>query len=29
MHNVADATIKDFVENAAARLSELAANRPA
>ena len=29
MHNVADATIKDFVESAAARLSELAANRPA
>lgn len=29
MHNVAEATIKDFVESAAARLSELAANRPA
>lgn len=29
MHNVAEATIKDFVKSAAARLSELAANRPA
>ncbi len=29
MHNVADATIKDFVESVAARLSELAASRPA
>lgn len=29
MHNVAEATIKDLVENVAARLSELAANRPA
>lgn len=29
MHNVAEATIKDFVVSAAARLSELAANRPA
>ena len=29
MHNVAEATIKDFVESAAARLSELAAKRPA
>lgn len=29
MHNVAEATIEDFVESIAARLSELAANRPA
>jgi hypothetical protein len=29
MHNVAVATIKDFVEGLAARLSELAADRPA
>jgi len=28
MHNVAEATIRDFVEGIAARLSELAANRP-
>jgi len=29
MHNVAEATIRDFVEGVAARLSELASNRPA
>jgi hypothetical protein len=29
LHNVASATIEDFVEGVAARLSELAANRPA
>lgn len=29
LHNVADATIRDFIEGVAARLSELAANRPA
>jgi hypothetical protein len=29
MHNVAKATISDFVESVAARLSELAASRPA
>ena len=29
MHNVAEATIKEFVESVAARLSELASNRPA
>ena len=29
MHNVAGATIKDFVESVAARLSELASNGPA
>jgi hypothetical protein len=29
MHNAAEATIKDFVDSLATRLSELAANRPA
>jgi len=29
MHSVAEATIRDFVESVAARLSELAASRPA
>ena len=29
LHNVASATIRDFVESVAARLSELAAHRPA
>ena len=29
LHNVASATVRDFVESVAARLSELAAHRPA